>query len=216
MARLAILTFAAVMRETASMALSRRQTLQRGSLAAVVPVLVPTPALASTKTDAEKVLEALQPLSGFVDDGKTQVPDWKGLLQSFKEHLEMADKNNMSFKATKTCFGTKTVEFYGRTISCDGVCHAPHNLEPLKTMTAPQDLPGLRRVLGVCVQHKDAIENFSFIARPLHDLTRKGREWQWRRCREQCIRSPAKRVPPEQSPGGARLHEAVLRRLRCE
>ena len=71
MARLAILTFAAaVMRETASMALSRRQTLQRGSLAAVVPVLVPTPALASTKTDAEKVLEALQPLSGFVDDGK--------------------------------------------------------------------------------------------------------------------------------------------------
>jgi len=70
MARLAILTFAAVMRETASMALTRRQTLQRGSLAAVVPVLVPTPALASTKTDAEKVLEALTPLTGYVDDGK--------------------------------------------------------------------------------------------------------------------------------------------------
>ena len=73
MARLAILTFAAVMRETASMAshLSRRQTLQRGSLAAVVPLLVPTPASASTKTDAEKVLEALTPLTGYyLDDGK--------------------------------------------------------------------------------------------------------------------------------------------------
>ena len=76
MARLAILAFAAVMRETTSMALSRRQTLQRGSLAAVVPVLVPavsfapTPAFASTKTDAEKVLEALTPLTGYVDDGK--------------------------------------------------------------------------------------------------------------------------------------------------
>ena len=66
------------MRETASMAshLSRRQTLQRGSLAAAMPVLVPavslvpTPAFASAKTDAEKVLEALQPLSGFVDEGK--------------------------------------------------------------------------------------------------------------------------------------------------
>ena len=52
------------------MALSRRQTLQRGSLAAVVPLLAPAPAFASTKTDAEKVLDALQPLSGFVDDGK--------------------------------------------------------------------------------------------------------------------------------------------------
>ena len=72
MARITTLIAIAVMRETASMAshLSRRQTLQRGSLAAVVPLLVPTPALASTKTDAEKVLEALQPLSGFVDDGK--------------------------------------------------------------------------------------------------------------------------------------------------
>ena len=65
-----MLTFAAAMRETASMALTRRQTLQRGSLAAVVPLLAPAPAFASTKTDAEKVLEALQPLSGFVDDGK--------------------------------------------------------------------------------------------------------------------------------------------------
>ena len=70
MARLAILTFAAVLRETTSMVLSRRQTLQRGSLAAVVPLLAPAPAFASTKADAEKVLEALQPLSGFVDDGK--------------------------------------------------------------------------------------------------------------------------------------------------
>ena len=70
MARLAILTFAAVMRETASMVLSRRQTLQRGSLAAVVPLLAPTPALASTKTDAEKVLDALTPLTGYVDDGR--------------------------------------------------------------------------------------------------------------------------------------------------
>ena len=72
MARITTLIAFAVMRETASMAshLSRRQTLQRGSLAAVVPVLVPTPAFASTKTDAEKVLEALQPLSGFVDEGK--------------------------------------------------------------------------------------------------------------------------------------------------
>ena len=52
------------------MALSRRQTLQRGSLAAVVPLLAPTPALASTKTDAEKVLDALTPLTGYVDDGR--------------------------------------------------------------------------------------------------------------------------------------------------
>ena len=81
MARLVTLIAFVAMRETASMTLcrhamrgptsmsatqlSRRQTL---SLAAIA--LAPMPALASTKTDAEKVLEALQPLSGFVDEGK--------------------------------------------------------------------------------------------------------------------------------------------------
>ena len=115
-----------------------------------------------------------------IDNGSSQEPDWEGLLQSFKEHVLMADKNNMSLKASKTCFGVLEVEFYGRTISSEGVRHAPHNLEPLKKMTAPSDISGLRRVLGVCVQHKDAIEKFAFIARPLHDLTRKGIDWTWR------------------------------------
>ena len=81
MARLVTLIAFVAMRETASMTLcrhamrgptsmsatqlSRRQTL---SLAAIA--LAPTPASASTKTDAEKVLEALTPLTGYVDDGK--------------------------------------------------------------------------------------------------------------------------------------------------
>merc|ERR1719487_2535495 len=50
--------------------MSATQLSRRGSLAAVVPLLAPAPAFASTKTDAEKVLEALTPLTGYVDDGK--------------------------------------------------------------------------------------------------------------------------------------------------
>ena len=43
----------------------------------------------------------------FVDskDGQT-VTDWEGLLQSFKEMVELADKINMSLKPSKTCFVT--------------------------------------------------------------------------------------------------------------
>ena len=109
--------------------------------------------------------------TNFIEvDGK-QVTDWKGLVQSFREHVEMADKNNMSLKPSKTCFGVREVEFYGRVINKDGVRHADHNLTPIERMVPPMDISELRRILGLCVQHKDSIKNFNFICRPLHDLT---------------------------------------------
>ena len=47
-------------------------------------------------------------------------------------------------------------------------------------MVAPTDHSQLRRVLGLMVQHKDAIEDFGIIARPLHDLLRNDAKWIWR------------------------------------
>ena len=68
MARLAILTFVAVLCETTSMVLSRWQTAarvaRRGRASACADA-----GLASTKTDAEKVLEA-PAADRFVDDGR--------------------------------------------------------------------------------------------------------------------------------------------------
>ena len=83
----------------------------------------------------------------------------------------MADKNNLSLKPSETCFGTREVEFYGQVINKDGVRHANHNLTPIERMVPPMDISELRRILGLCVQHKDSIKNFNFICRPLHDLT---------------------------------------------
>lgn len=93
-ARLAtLLSLAAVLRDAASMAtqLSRRHTLQRGSLAALA--LVPAPAFASVKGDAEKVLEALQPLTGYIDEEK-----WDAVRTALKtspvlELLKVDSKN---------------------------------------------------------------------------------------------------------------------------
>ena len=116
-----------------------------------------------------------------LDENGNEKTDWKGLVQSFREHVEMANKNNMSLKASKTCFGVREVEFYGRTISREGIRHADHNLAPFEQMVAPRDISELRRFLGLCVQHKNAIKDFGITARPLHDLTAKDVPWKWRK-----------------------------------
>ena len=71
--------------------------------------------------------------------------------------VEMADKNNMSLKASKTCFGQPEADFWRHTLSKDGHRSALHNLVSIKKMVAPVDASDLRRVLGLMVQHKDNI-----------------------------------------------------------
>jgi len=94
-----LLSLAAVLRDAASMAtqLSRRHTLQRGALGASGALaalgLAPAPALASVKGDAEKVLEALQPLTGYIDEEK-----WDAVRTALKtspvlELLKVDSKN---------------------------------------------------------------------------------------------------------------------------
>ena len=59
----------------------------------------------------------------------------------------------------------------------DGHHAAIHNLEPIRTMVAPSNISELWRVLGLMVQHNDAISSWATDAKPLHVLTRKGEAW---------------------------------------
>ena len=69
----------------------------------------------------------------------------------------------------------------------DGHRAAIHNLEPIRTMVAPSNVSGLRRVLDLMVQHMDAILSWATDAKPLHILTCKGEAWSWTRERDRCF-----------------------------
>ena len=111
------------------------------------------------------------------DKGKPIV-DWDGLATGCIEHLARAHAENMSFKAKKTVFGAPSGEFWGHTLDVEGSRQADHNMAPLERMVAPKDQSELRRVLGVLVQHKDAIDRGGIIAAPLYRLTGKV-PWVW-------------------------------------
>ena len=125
------------------------------------------------------IINGADGFTGFADhtevDGAVKI-DWWGLAQSFIAMVELADKNNMSLKASKTFFGSPEADFWGHTLDKDGHRAAIHNLAPIKKLVAPSNIKELRRVLGLMVQHKDSIPCWAFDARPLHALTRKGVE----------------------------------------
>ena len=131
----------------------------------------------------KQIVNGADDFTGFCDlinnEAGEPVVDWWGLAKSFIAMVEMADKNNMSLKASKTHFGNPSADFWGHTLDKDGHRAAIHNLEPIKNLIAPVDVPELRRVLGLMVQHKDHIPTWAYDAKPLHNLTKKSVVWDW-------------------------------------
>ena len=101
------------------------------------------------------IINGADDFTGFADhtydaSGKPVIDYW-GLAKSFIALIEMANKNNMSMKASKTFFGSPDAEFWGHTLNKDGHRAAIHNLEPIRSMVAPSNVSELRRVLGLMV-----------------------------------------------------------------
>ena len=115
--------------------------------------------------------------TGFADhvivDSKAKI-DWWGLAKYFIAMIEMAHRNNISLKASKTLFGSPEANFWGHILNKDRHRAAIDNLDPIAKIVAPTDVSELRRVSGLMFKHKDSTPNWAFDARCLYELTRKG------------------------------------------
>ena len=82
------------------------------------------------------IINGADDFTGFADhvtrdDGTVEI-DWMKLAKSFIAMIEMADKNDMSLKASKTFFGSPEADFWGHTLDKDGHRAAIHNLDPIQ------------------------------------------------------------------------------------
>ena len=79
--------------------------------------------------------------TGFADHSydasEKPVINFWGLATSFVAFIAMADKNNMSMKASKTFFDSLDAEFWGHILDKNGHRAAIHHLEPIRNMVAP-------------------------------------------------------------------------------
>jgi hypothetical protein len=84
-------------------------------------------------------------------------------------------KAGIQIKAAKVKFGVGKVTFHNYTISSDGVEPKEANLCGIRNMTEPKDIHQVRTFLGCCQQLKHyIIKDYGIIAKPLHDITKKG------------------------------------------
>ncbi|KAL4025562.1 hypothetical protein IC575_013964 [Cucumis melo] len=115
----------------------------------------------------------------FMDDiliySKTEV--------EHEEHLRMVLQtlrdNKLYAKFSKCEFWLKQVSFLGHVVSKAGVSVDPAKIEAITSWPRPSTVSEVRSFLGLADYYRRFVENFSHIATPLTQLTRKGAPFFW-------------------------------------
>ncbi|KAA0065613.1 pol protein [Cucumis melo var. makuwa] len=100
-----------------------------------------------------------------------------------EEHLRMVLEtlraNKLYAKFSKCEFWLKQVSFLGHVVSKAGVSVDPTKIEAVTSWPQPSTVSEVRSFLGLAGYYRRFVENFSLIATPLTQLTRKGAPFAW-------------------------------------
>ncbi|KAL0543974.1 hypothetical protein IC582_019084 [Cucumis melo] len=115
----------------------------------------------------------------FIDDiliySKTEAEHEEHLRQV----LETLRANRLYAKFSKCEFWLKKVSFLGHVVSSEGVSVDPAKIEAVTNWPRPSTVNEIRSFLGLASYYRRFVEDFSRIASPLTQLTRKGTPFVW-------------------------------------
>jgi hypothetical protein len=110
--------------------------------------------------------------ASYVDDHAQGSHTFADLLTGYTDFLALCERENWNLNATKTMVGFPSCPFFGFVVDKSGTRLADKNLDPVRRMVPPANVPELRKTLGVFVQSSRFIPNYAHIVRPLTELTR--------------------------------------------
>ena len=99
--------------------------------------------------------------------------------QVVRRVLQILRENNLFLKADKCTFEQSTVEYLGLILSPGQVAMDPIKVAGVRDWPTPTSVKEVQSFLGFVNFYRRFIHNFSHMARPLHNLTRKDEPWKW-------------------------------------
>ena len=105
---------------------------------------------------------------------------------NFEEHLRRLDlvleriaRAGLKLKPKKCHLFQEEVTFLGHVVSKRGVLPNPDNVVKMVNWPVPSTPTHVRSFLGMAQYYRRFVKNFSDVARPLTDLTKKGMKFKW-------------------------------------
>jgi hypothetical protein len=124
-------------------------------------------------------LIAIGVVAVYMDDILIYTPTIAEHRKIVHEVLKRLQDHDLYLKPEKCEFKKQEIEYLGMIIHPGEVCMDPGKVSAVWDWPTPTTLRDVRAFIGFSNFYRRFIKDFSSIARPLHDLTKKDMPWQW-------------------------------------
>ena len=121
-----------------------------------------------------KLLEGMQSVDNFIDDVIIFTSSFQEHLSVVREFLQRLRAANLTVKPSKCFIGYRSLECLGHIAGDEKLKPLPDKFTSIQNFTPPTTKKQVRSFLGLVGFYRKFIPNFSAVAAPLTDLTRKG------------------------------------------
>ena len=100
-------------------------------------------------------------------------------VQNFEKVLSRLKAAGLKLKPSKCTLFAKSVHYLGHVVSSEGIACDPEKIVSVKEWPTPKNVHDVRSFLGLGGYYREHIHEFSDVAEPLINLTRKGVRFKW-------------------------------------
>ena len=115
----------------------------------------------------------------FIDDVIVGRETEEGHDELVVEVVKRLEENDLYVKPEKCKWKVREVEFLGVVIGLEGIRMEKEKVKGVLEWPTPKCVKDVQKFLGLANYYRRFIEGFATVARPLHDLVKKDKKWDW-------------------------------------
>ena len=133
----------------------------------------------------------------FIDDVIVGTEDDEEHNKLVAEVVKRLEENNLYVKLEKCKWKVREVGFLGVVIGSESIKMEEEKVKGVLQWPTPKCIKNIQKFLELANYYCQFIQDFAFIARPLHDMVWKDQKWKWTERQEEAFKELKERFTKE-------------------
>src|SRR5258706_11928607 len=125
-----------------------------------------------------------QQVTVYMDDIGSFAQDKEDVVKLNRQILKILGGVGLYCKSSKCDFHKDEIELLGVTVNGKGFGLEEKKVTDVRNWPVPKNIKQLKGFIGFCNFYCQFLKNFSIVARPLHELDKKGVTWKWEKTQQ--------------------------------